>query len=289
MFDRILYLLRQKSTLLAIGLIMALATPVKALDVEVLPKTPQLGDTIEINITTEDPNSKPTVILEGKNYPAFLVGNRYRALLPTSPLDRSGKYTVQVTGEGITKNLGVWVKNRIFPVQRIWLSGSKAGLEATQLELDRVGAFKKLVTPEQYWQGSFVRPNEGRISTVYGVRRYYNGEFANDYYHKGVDYAGSEGSLVVAPAAGVVRLIGKEAEGFLVHGNIIGIDHGQGVVSLFLHLKDIYVREGDMVKPGQNIGSVGDTGASAGPHLHWGLYVNGISVDPAPWRFGEVK
>jgi murein DD-endopeptidase MepM/ murein hydrolase activator NlpD len=289
MFDRILRLLRQKSTLLAIGLILALATPVTALDVEVLPKAPQLGDTIEINIATQDFNSKPTVTLEGKDYPVFIVGDRYRALLPTSPLDRSGKYTLQVTGEGTTKNLGVWVKNRVFPVQRIWLTDSKASLEATQLELDRVGSFKKLVTPEQYWQGSFVRPNAGAISTVYGVRRYYNGEFANDYYHKGVDYAGSEGSLVVAPAAGVVRLVGKEAEGFRVHGNIIGIDHGQGVTSLFLHLKDIYVGEGDIVKPGQNIGSVGDTGASAGPHLHWGLYVHSISVDPAPWRFGEVK
>jgi murein DD-endopeptidase MepM/ murein hydrolase activator NlpD len=284
-----LHLLRKNSIWLASSLLLALATPLKALEVQISPSQPQLGDTIEVEINTDNPDSKPTVTMNAKNYPAFEVGNHYRALLPTSPLDPSGKLTVTVTGDDTSKNLGVWLKNRVFPIQKIWLSPGKASREATQLELDRVGAFKKLVTPQKYWQGSFLRPNAGAVSTVFGVRRYYNGEFANDYYHKGVDYAGSQGSLVVAPAGGVVRLVGKEAEGFQVHGNVIGIDHGQGVVSIFLHLKDIYVREGDLVKPGQSIGAVGDTGASAGPHLHWGLYVHGISVDPAPWRFGSIE
>jgi murein DD-endopeptidase MepM/ murein hydrolase activator NlpD len=283
-----LHFLAEKSIWLTSGLILAFTTPVKALEVKILPNEPQLGDTIEVEINTDNPDSKPTVTLEGRDYPVFLVGEHYRALLPTSPLNPSGKLIVRVAGDGKTKNLGVWLKNRVFPVQRIWLSG-KANREATQLELDRVDAFKKLVTPQQYWQGSFLRPNAGAISTVFGVRRYYNGEFAKDYYHKGVDYAGGEGSSIVAPAGGVVRLVGKEAEGFHVHGNIIGIDHGQGVVSIFLHLKDIYVREGDVVKPGQSIGTVGHTGAAAGPHLHWGLYVHGVSVDPAPWRFSGVE
>jgi murein DD-endopeptidase MepM/ murein hydrolase activator NlpD len=143
-----------------------------------------------------------------------------------------------------------------------------------------VAAFKKLVTPEKFWQGEFVRPNASRISTGFGVRRYYNGVFAQDYYHKGVDYAGGLGSPVVAPAAGQVRLVGREAEGFQVHGNVVGIDHGQGVLSILMHLQDIEVKEGGMVKAGQLIGTVGDTGAATGPHLHWGLYVNQVAVDP---------
>ncbi|MEN9517782.1 MAG: hypothetical protein RLZZ381_370, partial [Cyanobacteriota bacterium] len=149
--------------------------------------------------------------------------------------------------------------------------------------------FKNLVTPQKFWQGAFIRPNASRISTEFGVRRYYNNVFATDYYHKGVDYAGGYGSPVVAPAAGQVRLVGREDEGFHVHGNVIGIDHGQGVLSIFMHLQDLEVTEGAMVKAGQRIGTIGDTGASAGPHLHWGLYVNQVSVDPVPWRFGEIE
>ena len=267
--------------------LLSLATAVTALEVEISPTTPELGDTISVIVTTDDPNSEPTVTVGQKNYPVFRKGDKYRAFLPTSPLDQPGKMTVRIQGDDRTSNIGVWLKNRNFPTQRIWLSG-KAASSATQLELDRVAEFKKLVTPERYWNGSFLRPNAARVSTIFGVRRYYNGVFAEDYYHKGVDYAGGSGSPVVAPAAGKVRLIGREAEGFRVHGNIIGIDHGQGVLSVFMHLRDINVQEGDLVKPGQKIGTVGSTGASTGPHLHWGLYVNGVAVDPAPWRFGEI-
>lgn len=266
---------------------MALVKPVAALEVKILPDNPQLGDTISVIVTTEDKESQPTVSLEQKDYPVFAVGERYRALLPTSPLNRPGKLTIQVKGDGQTKNIGVWLKNRFFSTQKITLTG-KASSSATQLELDRVAAFKELVTPDKFWHGSFVRPNAGRISTVFGVRRYYNGVFAQDYYHRGVDYAGGAGSAVMAPAAGYIRLVGKEAEGFRVHGNTIGIDHGQGVVSVLLHLQDIYVREGDFVQAGQTIGTIGSTGASTGPHLHWGLYVHGVSVDPVPWRLSEI-
>ena len=158
------------------ALFLALATPVKALEVEISPTTPRQGDTISVFVTTDNPNESPKVTLDGKNYPVFPVNNSYRALLPTSPLNPSGKLTIRVTGDDTSKNIGVWLKNRSFPVQRITLSGN-ANRPATQLELDRVREFKKLVTPTKYWNGSFVRPNSDRVSTVYGVRRYYNGVF----------------------------------------------------------------------------------------------------------------
>lgn len=79
-------------------------------------------------------------------------------------------------------------------------------------------------------------------------------------------------------------MVGRVAQGFRVHGNIVGIDHGQGVTSAYLHLSRISVKEGEFVQTGQVIGAVGATGAVTGPHLHWGLYVQGQSVDPQPWR-----
>lgn len=265
----------------------------EAAQVEINPPSPKLGDTISVIVTPDDPSNAGNlqVTSNGKTYPVFPIApNKYRAFIPTTPLQKSGRKVIRVSGDRTrTRNLAVWVNSRRFPTQRITLRGGKGGLKATQLELDRVKAFKALVTPQKYWNGSFRRPNNSRISTIYGVRRYYNGKFANNYYHRGVDYAGGYGSPVVAPAAGRVALVGRESQGFKVHGNVVGIDHGQGVTSIFMHLNRINVKEGDMVKPGQLIGGIGSTGASTGPHLHWGVYVNGQAVDPVPWRFNVIK
>ncbi|MEM6610884.1 MAG: M23 family metallopeptidase [Cyanobacteria bacterium P01_C01_bin.72] len=269
-------------------ILLAIATPSKALEVDITPTSPQLGDTISVLVSTEDPSSSTSVKVDGKDYPLFLHNGKHRAFIPTSPLSTPGKMTVQVQGDNRTSNIGVWVKNKVFPIQRIWLSG-KASRPATQMELDQVATFKQLVTPQKFWQGSFLRPNPNRVSTGFGIRRYYNNVFAQNYYHKGVDYAGGYGSPIIAPAGGQVRLIGREDAGFHVHGNVVGIDHGQGVLSIFMHLQDIEVTAGEMVKAGQRIGTIGSTGASTGPHLHWGLYVNQVAVDPVPWRFGAIE
>ncbi|MBE9219056.1 M23 family metallopeptidase [Dolichospermum flos-aquae] len=271
---------------------MALGLPAKALEVQIMPKNPQLGDTISVLIEADSQKSlsNPTVTVGEKNYPAFEIAPRqYRSFIPTTPLEKAGVRTIKVSEEGQEQKLSVQVRDRKFPVQRITLPPGKAGVGATEYELKRVAEFKALQTPEKYWNGVFLTPNAGRTSTRYGVRRYYNGVFANDYYHRGQDYAGAAGSSVTAPAAGRVALVGTVSQGFRVHGNVIGIDHGQGVVSIFMHLSRINVQEGDFVKAGQKIGAVGSTGASTGPHLHWGLYVNGQSIDPLPWKSQEIK
>lgn len=270
---------------IAAAITILLAEPARALQVWLTPENPQLGDTISVILQLDDPNSQPTVTMGGERFPAFPTGvaNRYRAFLPTTPLDSPGRVTIQVTGDGETRNLAVGLRSRSFPTQRIRVAGG--GSNATERELSRVAAFKQTVTPEKFWNGAFLRPTTGRVSTIFGVRRYYNGVFAQDYYHRGVDYAAGRGTPVVAPAAGRVVLIGREREGFRVHGNTVGIDHGQGVLSIFLHLQRIDVREGDFLQAGQRLGTVGSTGASTGPHLHWGLYVHGRAIDPVPWRF----
>lgn len=270
---------------------IGLSAPAQALQVQVTPTNPQLGDTISVVVKPDNPtvSSSPTVTLGQKTYDAYVVGpNRFRALLPTTPLDRPGTLQIRVTSAGETKNIAIKLRDRSFPTQSIWLPPGK-DQEGTDQEFDRVDAFKALQTPQKFWNGAFLRPNQGEITTVYGVRRYYNGKFAEDYYHRGVDYAGATGSPVVAAAAGRVALVGRESQGFKIHGNVVGIDHGQGVATIYLHLSRINVKEGDMVKAGQVIGAVGATGASTGPHLHWGLYVQGQSVDPVPWRYSNIE
>lgn len=283
----------QRLASVALGSLLVLAaTPLRALEVRVLPESPQLGDTLEILVEpdAENPGPPERVTFRGQEYPTYPIGgDRYRALIPTTPLDDPGRVDLKVFGSGPeVRNLLVWLRDRSFPTQRIWLSGS-ANRPATDVELQSVAELKALVTPEKYWQGPFLAPSQGRVSTIFGVRRYYNGDFAENYYHRGVDYAAGTGAPVVAPAAGRVALIGREAEGFHVHGNTVGIDHGQGVISIFLHLNAIDVQPGTTVNAGQRIGTIGSTGASTGPHLHWGLYLHGQAVDPVPWRNGRIQ
>lgn len=287
---------KQRVSHLIVGMIAAIPVsvtlPVNALQVRVTPSHPHLGDTLSVVIHPDEPTSGSRLkVVDGKDtYPAFEISpNEYRAFIPTTPLEKPGNREIGVMENGTVQNLVVLVRDRKFPVQRIYLPPRKADLEATKYELRRVAAFKALRTRRKYWQGLFINPNKGPISTIYGVRRYYNGKFANDYYHRGIDYAGAAGSPVVAPADGRVALVGRVSQGFQIHGNVVGIDHGQGVISIFMHLSRINVKEGDFVKQGQLIGAVGSTGAATGPHLHWGLYVNGQSVDPVPWQFKEFK
>jgi murein DD-endopeptidase MepM/ murein hydrolase activator NlpD len=270
---------------IAITVLSALLVhPAQAQLAQILPTAPQLGDTIAVTVQADGSSAAPQVRMGAKTYPAFnRNANLYRTLIPTTPLDKPGPLTVQVNNGVNTQALQINLKKRWFPTQSIWLRPG-SGSNSDEYEFDRMDAFKATVSPQKFWNGPFRKPNGGPISTVYGVRRYYNGIFAKDYFHRGVDYAGAYGSPVVAPADGKVALVGRAAQRFKVHGNCIGLDHGQGVESVYLHLSRIDVKEGDFVKAGQVIGALGGSGAATGPHLHWGLYVMGQSVDPTPWR-----
>lgn len=275
----------------AVTLFVTLAHhPALAYDVLIRPAGPSQGDTVAIVTTAKAGTaSVPTVMINDVAYPTFAIGNgRYRTFLPTSPLHPSGEYVIKVEGPEGPRNPMVWLSDRNFRTQYITLSPSQSNL-GTDYEFDKVDAFKQLLSPEKFWHGPFLRPSQGSVSSEYGVRRYYNGVFANDYYHRGIDYAAPTGTPVIAPAAGQVGLVGRVSDGFELHGNTVGLDHGQGVESIFIHLNSINVSEGDFVQAGEVIGTIGSTGASTGPHLHWGLYVNGVAVDPAPWRNGTIE
>ncbi|MBE9028277.1 M23 family metallopeptidase [filamentous cyanobacterium LEGE 11480] len=259
-------------------------SPTRIAAATVSPQKPKLGDTIKVTVPASGVTTSPSVAWKGKTYPMFQVNrDRYRALIPTTPIDKPGRMTLQVN-TGSTQNITLNLRNRRFPTQRIWLPAGQDG-SVSDDEFDRVNAFKQIVTPEKRWNGKLRRPNNGPVTSIYGVRRYYNGVFAGDYFHRGVDYAGNRGSAVIAPAGAKVAAIGYERNGFAVHGNWVGLDHGQGVTSIYIHLNRITVKPGDIVKAGQRIGTIGNTGSATGPHLHWGFFVHGKAVDPVPWRY----
>jgi murein DD-endopeptidase MepM/ murein hydrolase activator NlpD len=124
------------------------------------------------------------------------------------------------------------------------------------------------------WRGSFVRPLEGEIVGLFGTRSVINGEPRSP--HSGVDLRASAGTPVQSIHNGKVVLV---AEHFFT-GNLVVIDHGGAIQSMYFHLEKALVVGGEKVKRGQVIGLVGSTGRSTGPHLHFGMRVNGARVDP---------
>ncbi len=121
----------------------------------------------------------------------------------------------------------------------------------------------------------FLAPTEGRRSSSFGLRRFFNGQPRNP--HSGMDIAAPIGTPVVAPAAGRVIDVGD----YFFNGNTVWLDHGGGLLSMFCHLDSTQVRVGDKVAPGAQIATVGATGRVTGPHLHWSVSLNRTMVDPA--------
>lgn len=121
----------------------------------------------------------------------------------------------------------------------------------------------------------FIEPVKGPRSSSFGLKRFYNGKARNP--HSGMDIAAPTGTTIVAPAAGTVI----EKGDFFFSGNMVYLDHGQGLISLYAHMSKIDVNVGDEVDQGQKLGEVGATGRVTGPHLHWSVGLNNNWIDPA--------
>ena len=142
--------------------------------------------------------------------------------------------------------------------------------------------------PAQLWEGKFIRPTDGRLTSPFGKYREYNTGVRRHHY--GTDIANVVGTPIYASNRGIVTL----ADRLHIYGNAVIINHGQRVSSSYSHLSEIYVKVGERVEKGQRIGLMGATGQATGSHLHWGMVVNGVAVAPEEWTerdfsFPEVE
>jgi murein DD-endopeptidase MepM/ murein hydrolase activator NlpD len=145
-----------------------------------------------------------------------------------------------------------------------------------QIELDKEAKTEilKTVSAGREWKGSFAPPVNAEISGVFGVERVFNGLVQST--HQGLDFRVPSGTQVAAVNSGRVIL----ARPMFFEGNWVVIDHGQGLLTLYLHLSEFSVKEGDEVSKGQPIGLSGGTGRATGPHLHLAVRWQGVYVNP---------
>ena len=139
----------------------------------------------------------------------------------------------------------------------------------------KIWSVRATMTPDPRFVSGFIWPVTGPISGVFGSQRILNGKPKNP--HNGVDVAAPKGTEIVAPAAGVVVLTHDD---MFYTGKTLMIDHGLGLTSVYAHMDSILVVEGQVVSQGTPIGSIGNTGRTTGPHLHWGLTWKGTHLDP---------
>jgi len=243
----------------------------------VSPKSVKLGETLRITC----PPGFAAATLLGRTAKLFPqpAGTNF-ALLPVSVKDAASTATLIVSrNDGApSQQLSVIIRKTIFPSQNVKLSTEIEALHSTPEEIALLTAFKEKISEARFWQDPLAPPVSGCVTSPFGVRRLHNGKPTGEY-HGGVDQRTPAGEPIRAVAAGTITF----AQQFNVLGNAVGIDHGQGLESMYLHMSKLVTIPGAQVQRGDILGYAGSTGRSTGPHLHWVLYVNGVNVNPEQW------
>lgn len=259
--------------------------PPPTLTIELDPPQVEQGHTLLVRVHSSAPVTL-TGTLDDQEFVFVEDGEGYWALVGFPAWSPAGPHHLNLMaadgmGRMIYEEATVEVVAIDFPVEAITLPPDRTRLltpELVQAERERLAPIFQSVTQEQLWDGVFVTPVEGEITSPFGARRSYNGGPPRSY-HEGVDFRGKEGTPVVAANTGRVAL----AEALTVRGKALILDHGLGVHTGYYHLSEILVQEGQRVAEGDLIGRVGGTGLATGPHLHWELRVRGVNVDPLEW------
>jgi murein DD-endopeptidase MepM/ murein hydrolase activator NlpD len=224
------------------------------------------------------------VVWETKKVPAFRVRDKWTTVVGVDLDAKPGEYKVPVTftmedGRVDKRETMIQVIEKKYPttelkVEERFVQLSKADLNRANRETQEIEAIYGTITNEALWDRPFTSPIPGRTGANFGHRRVFNGEPRAP--HAGADLRASTGTPIHATNRGRVVL----AKNLFFTGNTVILDHGLGIYSLYAHLSRIDVKRGEIVTLGQLVGLAGATGRVTGPHLHWGMRVQGARVDP---------
>lgn len=196
----------------------------------------------------------------------------------------AGTYDLELQGVRRAGEFKFVKQIRIAPAHypRVAVTVAKRFTEPNPEQLKQIAADKEVkkntfsrTAAEQLWANNFQPPVDAPVSGIFGTERVFNGEVQSR--HLGLDYAAPAGTPVRAINAGTVLL----AQKLYFEGGFIVIDHGQGLMSLYLHLSDFKVKEGDAVTTGEVIAQSGASGRATGAHLHLAVRWQGVYLDPA--------
>ncbi len=241
-------------------------------------------------------------VSDDNTYIAFFgvpVGVSTKEVIKVVAVDEAGNKTVIPLGTGIKKNRFRRVTIDLTGRENLVRTKIYSLLGGDLEKLDFVTAFKevneklrrrdeerireigKRSRPQRLWKGKFIQMRGSKVLSYFGERRkyIYKGKVISRSWHLGYDLASVKNSKVPAANSGVVVFAGDLG----IYGNTVIIDHGFGIMSLYAHLADFRVKEGDYVKKGQIIGVTDMTGLAFGDHLHFAILINGYEVTPLEW------
>ena len=221
---------------------------------------------------------RPIVEFDERRVLVAKHGDRWMAAVGI-PLNAStGELAIRVN---TARDIAFEVRDHAYREQRLTVKNKKY-VTPDEAQLERIGRERALIDAALgAWRDvdvsglALAAPVNGRRSSSFGLRRFFNDQPRAP--HKGMDIAAPEGTVIAAPGTGIVTATGD----YFFNGKTVIIDHGQGFVTMYCHLSEIGVNEGQQVGTGDLVGAVGATGRVTGPHLHFGTYLNGTAVDPA--------
>lgn len=245
---------------------------------DVTHRTIRQGEALGVTVRAQEAPAV-RVRFAGRTWPMYRDGAAWRTYVAADARTPAGTHRLAVeAGDRVLVATTIRVAKVIFVERRLRVAPGAFAPEKVAEERRKVAAALRMFAAQQLWEGPFDRPaGAARVSSPYGVLSIYNGRVRG--WHRGTDFAAPEGTPVRAANHGIVRL----ADHLPLSGNAVLLDHGLGVVTSYLHLFALRVAPGARVRKGQVLGLVGRTGVATGPHLHWGLRVNGLYIDPMPW------
>ena len=251
--------------------LLSLAVPLLAIEQSLRP-----GGIAIIEVGSID-TPAPEVSLDDQALLVMQRGDKWFAVAGIALDTAPGSLRISVNGV----DSEIDVSGHDYREQRITVE-NQSYVEQTPEQLDRIFSERKIIdavltsfTDRPVEGLSLEAPVPGKRSDSFGYRRFFNDQPRSP--HKGMDISAGSGQSIVAPRAGTVAATGN----YFFNGNTVLLDHGQGFITMYCHLSEIGVTEGQQVETGDLLGAVGATGRVTGPHLHFGTYLNGTAVDPA--------
>ena len=240
---------------------------------------PYPGGLINHTLVAKTNISEKDINVEGLKFLSCEENNEIRNVLVPIPLSKKEGDEINILSEGKTV-YSVNLQNKFYRESRITIQNQnlvtppKSMQERISKEYFRGQAAINTFTNFQSLKKNMGLPVDGIISSEFGVRRFINGLPRNR--HIGLDIAAAEGTAVYSPSKGKVILTGD----FFYKGNVIYLDHGNGLISSFSHLNSISVEQDQIIQAGEILGYVGSTGRVTGPHLHWEVSLMGVPINP---------